>query len=724
MAENQQRTPTDRSRWLSVALCIGAVIYTFAGAWMVTAGPADPVEHTAAFIAHLVSPWMMASYAVAVAFIGFGIWHLHGLSSGLDGRDIGSVMRQTGIRLALVFAVVIVSLSAIGWLYIRDIRTAAYAERSRQLDLVARLQAQQIGKWLVARLLDSERLAASLARLPLERLPADKDLVQGIDLLFAETLAGNPERVAVTLFAIDGRVLLHVGAGEKPDDPVAAAVPALATAPAAAPRIVGIYDEGEPVRAHMGFLAPIAGRSQSSPAAAVVAITVDPFRGLLDQLQGLPMTGAASDVFVVRRDGGDVVFVTPPPPASSAAPGRNRVPLADFTLSAAQAIQRGDGLYRGLQQGTPVLGAARRVNGVPWIVLAQAGEATSMAPVDHREGTLVMVIGAAIALAGAMLLVLWRAEYGALRMQNMAATSERAAVSQHFAQLTRLTRDLVLLIDPAGRIIEANQAAITAYGYDEAELYRLSFTDLHATGEAERTERRWHDDSGREGVIFETVHRRKDGRDFPVEISGRVIDVDGRLYRQAFVRDIGARKALEHAVARLSQVRSALQAATSVALRAHEEAELYRSLCQVMVRLGGYWAAYVGLPLDDSTRSVRFAAATGVEIDYLEQLGITWSDGPRGAGPTGAALRTGEINVDQNMALNPALAPWRKEALKHGAHACIGLPLRADGRVLAALVLHAVEPDAFDADEVTLLAALADDIGFAIDRLRAGLAAA
>ena len=143
-----------------------------------------------------------------------------------------------------------------------------------------------------------------------------------------------------------------------------------------------------------------------------------------------------------------------------------------------------------------------------------------------------------------------------------------------------------------------------------------------------------------------------------------------------------------------------------------------------MVRLGGYWAAYVGLPLDDSTRSVRFAAATGVEIDYLEQLGITWSDGPRGAGPTGAALRTGEINVDQNMALNPALAPWRKEALKHGAHACIGLPLRADGRVLAALVLHAVEPDAFDADEVTLLAALADDIGFAIDRLRAGLAAA
>ena len=187
MAENQQRTPTDRSRWLSVALCIGAVIYTFAGAWMVTAGPADPVEHTAAFIAHLVSPWMMASYAVAVAFIGFGIWHLHGLSSGLDGRDIGSVMRQTGIRLALVFAVVIVSLSAIGWLYIRDIRTAAYAERSRQLDLVARLQAQQIGKWLVARLLDSERLAASLARLPLERLPADKDLVQGIDLLFAAT---------------------------------------------------------------------------------------------------------------------------------------------------------------------------------------------------------------------------------------------------------------------------------------------------------------------------------------------------------------------------------------------------------------------------------------------------------------------------------------------------------------------------------------------------------
>ncbi|HZX82909.1 MAG TPA: hypothetical protein VFF19_05045, partial [Reyranella sp.] len=313
MQTKRGRQPTgslDRSRLLFAALCVVAVVYTFAGAWLVTAGPADPIEHTAAFLAHLVSPWMLASYVVAGAFMAFGAWHLRRAPPSSD-RDIRSVARRSGFRLAVVLIGVAAILSGIGWLYIRDVEDASVSERSRQLALVARLKAQDIGKWLVARSIDSEKLANSLARLPLDRLPGDADLKRGVELLFAETLAGSPDRIAVTLFAADGRVLAHVGDGATPDMPIAKAARALAESPSTGPRIVDLYDEDSAPYPQMGFLAAV-GDLRSSRPAAMLAITVSPFRGLLEQLQALPVDSAASAVLVVHRDDKDVIFITPP----------------------------------------------------------------------------------------------------------------------------------------------------------------------------------------------------------------------------------------------------------------------------------------------------------------------------------------------------------------------------------------------------------------------------
>ena len=46
--------------------------------------------------------------------------------------------------------------------------------------------------------LQTEILAASIARMPLDRLPGDRDVAQVTGLLFAEALAINPERTSVT----------------------------------------------------------------------------------------------------------------------------------------------------------------------------------------------------------------------------------------------------------------------------------------------------------------------------------------------------------------------------------------------------------------------------------------------------------------------------------------------------------------------------------------------
>lgn len=686
-----------------------------------TAGSSDTIAHTAEFLALLVTPWMMADYAVAIALIAFGIWYLRtSPNRAADALDIEAAMKRQAIRLTVILLVVAASLVSIGVLYFADLKNASRAERAVQQESVARLKAQQIDKWLLERTIDAEFLATALRGLPLERLPSDRDVKLGIELLFAQVLAGNTDRLSVSLLAPDGRVLVHAGDGTAPDGETLQAAQAVAAQPGWRQNIVDVHLAGTPPRPRMAFLVPVREGSVSGPMVAVLAMAIDPFDALFPQIEAWPTPSASSEVVVVRREGDDLAFITPPRLLKPVpAPLAFRAPLADSKLPAAEAVVKGDAVRLGPDyRGVDVLTASRRVTGVPWIVVAKTDLEEIAHPLQRKQLTLILVIGAAIVLAAFMLLVLWRSEYASLLAFRDQKSEEQTAMSRHFERLVRMARDIVLLIRPDGLIIEANEAAAAAYGYSADELRDLNIRDLLPPEELAQFEAVWNAPDPPGGILVEGTNRRRDGTIFPIEISGRAIDVDGRMYRQCFIRDISQRKALEREVGRLSNVKAALQAATSVLLRAGSETELFQEMSEILVQLGGYRMANVAVPENDAGKTVRILAVAGVEDGYLARAAISWGEGPRSLGPTGGALRTGEVQVNQNFAVNPMVAPWREEALKRGYQASIGLPLRVDGKVFAALTLYAGQPNAFDEEERALLSALAEDVSYAVSRLR------
>ncbi|NDH63007.1 MAG: PAS domain S-box protein [Alphaproteobacteria bacterium] len=711
----------DNSRWLFAAVIVVGVGLIFVGTWVVTAGPADPVAHTAAFLKHLVSPWMLAAYVVAWSLIGFGAWRLRsGPKRAVDLRDLRTVMKRTTLRLVSAWLIAAVSLAAIGFLYISDLENTSREERSSQQESVARLKAQQIDKWLLERTIDVNLLATSLRGLPLGSLPADRDVEQLVQLLFAEVLAGDAERTGVSLIASDGKVLAQAGEDSTPDKETTQAAMAFAANPAERRRgIIDVHLDGTPPRPRMVFLLPITSHPGNGPTTAVLAMTVDPFQGLLPQIATWPTTSRSSEAVVVRREGDDVVFISPPPLLKPVpGPLAFRAPLADNMLPSAKAALEGDGVRSGPDyRGVEVLTASRRVSGVPWIVVAKTDLEEITRPLRRKEFTLIVVIGAAVGLAAITMIVLWRAEYVSLLAVQARHVEEHAAMSRHFGTLIRRARDMVLLSRPDGLIVEANEAAVAAYGYSAGEFRALNVRDLVLPEDLARFDAIWNAPNTPDGLLVEAVNRRKDGTVFPIEVSGNAIEVDGRMYRQIFIRDITKRKALEVEVARLSRVQSALQATTSVLLRAGQETELFQEMCEILVQLGGYRMTFVGMPNSDEGKTVRFVAIAGVENGYLAGAAISWGEGARSVGPTGTALRTGEMQVNQNFITNPAVAPWRDEALKRGYHASICLPLKIDGKVFACLGLYAEQPEAFDEEEVRLLLALTEDIAYAVSRL-------
>jgi PAS domain S-box-containing protein len=114
--------------------------------------------------------------------------------------------------------------------------------------------------------------------------------------------------------------------------------------------------------------------------------------------------------------------------------------------------------------------------------------------------------------------------------------------------LSENIRDIVLYIRrDSGRIVEANAAAASAYGYTRQELAELSVQDLRAPDTAEYAATQM-EIADSHSLLFETIHRRGDGSTFPVEVSSQGATIEGTRMLISVVRDITERRKMEAAL--------------------------------------------------------------------------------------------------------------------------------------------------------------------------------
>ncbi|MDP3239469.1 MAG: GAF domain-containing protein [Reyranella sp.] len=273
------------------------------------------------------------------------------------------------------------------------------------------------------------------------------------------------------------------------------------------------------------------------------------------------------------------------------------------------------------------------------------------------------------------------------------------------------------MLDGDNRILETNEAAQKAVGYSAEELRGMDVRRLRAPGRTDEDDRQAGFVAATGSQAFRTVVRRKDGSTFPAEVRISSFELEGQAYRQAIGVDISARVRLEQEVLRLARVKRSLQAATSILLRARSEAEMFDQICTALVEFGDYRMVAIAVPGDDPADRIRFPVFAGHEDGYLAQAQLIRDAQTTDKGPLVGAIKTGTVQINQDFESNPKTRPWREDALRHGYRSSIVLPLRRQGTVAAALTIYAAEPQAFDAEEVQLLSALADDISYALSRL-------
>jgi two-component system cell cycle sensor histidine kinase/response regulator CckA len=113
-----------------------------------------------------------------------------------------------------------------------------------------------------------------------------------------------------------------------------------------------------------------------------------------------------------------------------------------------------------------------------------------------------------------------------------------------YRQLFEVESDALVLVDnESGRIFGANAAAAALYGYTREELVSLNRIDLSA--EPDKTVKAT---TSEQAFIPLRWHRKKDGKIFPVEISGRYFELKGRSVFISAIRDISERRLMQEAL--------------------------------------------------------------------------------------------------------------------------------------------------------------------------------
>jgi PAS domain S-box-containing protein len=177
------------------------------------------------------------------------------------------------------------------------------------------------------------------------------------------------------------------------------------------------------------------------------------------------------------------------------------------------------------------------------------------------------------------------------------------------------------------------------------------------------------------------------------------------------------RHQLQTEIRRMGRALKVLSETSRVLHSATSETQLFDEVCRLSVALG-YRLAWIGMARHDDERTVEPVAQAGYHDHYLEEVRLTWGDDVEDEGPTGAAIRSGEMVIARDILADERYSDWRMEAAKRGYAAGISLPLKSGDRVVGALTIYAIEGDSFGADEVELLRELAQNISYGLLALR------
>ena len=416
------------------------------------------------------------------------------------------------------------------------------------LSIMAQLKAEQITEWRAERLMDANILTGSpfftegvekYLAAPMDTEAKDKVLAR---LAIIEKAYAYQD---ILLTDANGNVLLSLNESihRLSDMTLSQLAVAIKEHKAAFTDFHYPPDSDYP---HLDVVAPLLPWGQDSPQAiGAVVFCIDPAQYLYPLLQSSPMPTETAETLLVERDGDQVLFLNELRHRKDTAL-KLRIPLSRQEVPAVMAVLGTEGVVEGTDyRGIDVLAALKHIPDSPWYMVSKIDTSEALAAWHSRGGMIIAFFAGLLVAALAMVGFIWQRRQRLAYQALYQAESETQALRSHFEYLVKYANDIIILVDQKHHIIEVNDRALDVYGYARQEMLGMPLTALVAPENLTSYQARLQTIQQKGTIVAEAIHQRKDGSTFPVEVSGRSINIEDKTYIQEIIRDITERKAKE-----------------------------------------------------------------------------------------------------------------------------------------------------------------------------------
>jgi PAS domain S-box-containing protein len=434
---------------------------------------------------------------------------------------------------------------------------------------------------------------------------------------------------------------------------------------------------------------------------------------MVDRWPGLVRDG---ETLLVRRDGEEALYLSQQEFHGKTSP-RMSLPLSKHNAAAVKALNGESGLIRGNdRQGRPVVAAVRSLPDSQWLVLTQIPLEAINKPIRDRAVPIAFAVISLILAAGTTAAQLWRLRETKYDEARHGAELEKQLLFTQNNFLSRSANDAILLLDEQGRIAEANNRALAMYGYSREELIGTNAEALQANASPHRFSEYLRQAEHQSEALIETVHSRRDGSTFSVEISALRLDVKHSTYYQVIIRDTTQQQRAKHHLEHANRSYAILSQCNQAIVRAATAQEMFDGVCEAAVLQGGFPLAMIGR-LDPENQDVHAVAAMGPATDYLTGIRISARVEAFSQGLVGTAFRNGITTVSDDIEHDARMSAWRERASRCGLFSSVCVPVQRGGRVEFVFALYSRETFFFNPSEIRLVEEIAAKVSYALGHI-------
>ena len=291
--------------------------------------------------------------------------------------------------------------------------------------------------------------------------------------------------------------------------------------------------------------------------------------------------------------------------------------------------------------------------------------------------------------------------------QDITEKKQAREALERYRHVSEYANDIIWLLKEDGEIVEVNQAALAAYGYTRDEMIGMNVRELRDPSMLGSVDNELRE-ANAGSIYFETLHLRKDGTSFPVEVNASSAEFGGERLIMSILRDITDRNRQEKNHEFLFQLSDLIRTAGDPS----------SLLSEAVVRLGTYlglsrcFVSSIDLDAEISTVANEYCSDDSPPLVPTVSFS-EYSKANLKAAQAGRTIVVTDTARDKRTAAKFSEGYGRDQI---GSY--VAAPLMRDGRWAAMFFASYEQPHEWGEWEVSLIETVAERVWLAAEKLQ------